>query len=195
MSRLPPQPDFAAIDAAAAHSAEKRTAVLALIGHLVFSWSNNESLFIYVLMLLMDTDEVAAAIVFATLNTTRARLELIQRLAKARLPDRAAAQDLEGLIRRFNACTRVRNEFNHSMFTVNERGEITHTQAMRIQESRGRMQFGARKEVGDDRLRELNDTIAELTRLNRDIWEFLPRLEARMGRAGGRRRSFEAPPA
>jgi DNA integrity scanning protein DisA with diadenylate cyclase activity len=195
MSRLPPQPDFAAIDAAAAQSAEKRAAVLALVGNLVFSWSNNESMFIYVLMLLMDTDEVAAAIVFATLNTTRARLELIQRLAKARLGDRSTAQELEGLIRRFNACTRVRNEFNHSMFTVNERGEITHTQAMRIQESRGRMRFGVRKDVDENRLRELNDTIAELARLNRDIWEFLPRLEARTASSPARRRSFEAPTA
>ena len=51
---------------------------------------NNESLFIYVLMLLLRTDQTAAvALVFATLNTTRARLDLVQRLAKATITDRA----------------------------------------------------------------------------------------------------------
>jgi hypothetical protein len=32
---------------------------------------NSESLFIYVLMILLRTDEASAAVVFATLNTTR----------------------------------------------------------------------------------------------------------------------------
>ena len=81
-TRLPPKPDFAAIEAAARDSADRRTLILSLIGTLVFSWSNNESMFIYVLMLLLDTDEVSAAIVFATLNTTRARLDLVQRLVQ-----------------------------------------------------------------------------------------------------------------
>ena len=64
--------------AAAPASADRRTFVLALIGNLICSWSNNESLFIYVLMILQRTDEASAAVVFATLNTTRARPDLIQ---------------------------------------------------------------------------------------------------------------------
>ena len=88
-SRLPPKPDFEAIEAAAVGSADRRTMILALIGNLVFSWSNNESMFIYILMILLETDEVSAAIVFATLNTTRARLDLVQRLATAKINDRA----------------------------------------------------------------------------------------------------------
>ena len=47
-----------------------------------------ESLFIYILMLLMETDEATAAIVFATLNTTRARIDLIERLAKIKVGDK-----------------------------------------------------------------------------------------------------------
>ena len=41
------------------------------MGHLICSWSNSESLFIYVLMILLRTDEASAAVEFATLNTTR----------------------------------------------------------------------------------------------------------------------------
>jgi hypothetical protein len=66
----------------------RRMVTLTLIGNLVHCWSNNESLFIYILMLLMETDEATAAIVFATLNTTRARIDLIERLAKIKVGDR-----------------------------------------------------------------------------------------------------------
>ena len=67
--------------AAVPASADRRPFVLALMGNLICSWSNNESLFTYVLMSLPRTDEAPAAVVFATLNTTRTRLDLIQRLA------------------------------------------------------------------------------------------------------------------
>ena len=73
VSKLPPKPDFEVLAAAVPASADRRIFVLALMGNLICSWSNNESLFIYVLMILRRTDEAAAAVVFATLNTTRAQ--------------------------------------------------------------------------------------------------------------------------
>jgi hypothetical protein len=179
-TRLPPKPDFAAIEAAARDSADRRTLILSLIGTLVFSWSNNESMFIYVLMLLLDTDEVSAAIVFATLNTTRARLDLVQRLAKAKVTDRDLARQLDAIIRRFNDCTRVRNEFNHCLYSLNDRGEITHTHSMRITESKGRMQLGSVRALDDRRIDEMKGAVEELKVLNRDIWDFLPRLQTHL---------------
>src|SRR3569623_2179525 len=50
-SRLPPKPDFEAFDASAPASAARRPFILALIGNLDSSRTNNESLFIYVLMI------------------------------------------------------------------------------------------------------------------------------------------------
>jgi hypothetical protein len=177
-TRLPTKPDFETIEAAAIDSADHRTTILALIGNLVFSWSNNESMFIYVLMILLETDEVSAAIVFATLNTTRARLELVQRLATAKVKDRDVSKALERLINRFNDCTRVRNEFNHCMYTVSERGEITHTHAMKIRESGGRLVLGEIRAMDQARIQELIKTINNLKKLNRELWDFLPRLQA-----------------
>ena len=101
VSKLPPKPDFDMLAAAAPASADRRTFVLALIGNLICSWSNNESLFIYVLMILLRTDEASAAVVFATLNTTRARLDLIQRLAKIRVTDKALVEKSDGSDRAF----------------------------------------------------------------------------------------------
>lgn len=179
-TRLPPTPDFKALEAAAPGSADRRTLILAIIGNLVFSWSNNESLFIYVLMLLLNTDQSSAAVVFTTLNTTRARLDLIARLVRLKVRDPAIAKELSRLIERFNECTRIRNEFNHCMYTVGEHGEITNTHSLRIIESKSRFQIGEVKPMDDKRLRELSDTTDELKRLNRDIWGFLPRLDAHL---------------
>lgn len=182
-SRLPTPPDFSAIEAAALASADRRSMILALIGNVVFSWSNNESMFIYVLMILLETDEVSAAVVFATLNTTRARLDLVQRLAKIKVRDPQIAHDLEDLVERFNAATRTRNEFNHSMYTLNEKGEITHTNSMRIHETRkGGLQLGLSRPMDDERVRDMVRAIEDMKTLNREMWAFLPRLEACVAR-------------
>jgi hypothetical protein len=181
-SDLPPKPDFAAIEAEAPASANRRTFILGLIGNLVFNWSNNESLFIYILMLLLNSDQASAAIVFATLNTTRARLDLVQRLAKLQIRDRAIAKALTRLIERFNECTRIRNEFNHCMYTVDAHGQITHTHSIRIVETRNRLQFGELRPVDDLRIKEMIASSHELKKLNRDIWDFLPRLQEHLAR-------------
>ena len=179
-SSLPPKPDFAALEAAAPKSADRRTMILALIGNVVLNWSNNESLFIYVLMLLQKTDQASAAILFATLNTTRARLDLIQRLARIKIKDKTLNKELDRLIERFNDGTHIRNEFNHCMYTVDSSGEISQTQSMRLVQTRGNLQFGETKPLDDARVNEMTEAVREMTRLNRDIWDFLPRLEAHL---------------
>jgi hypothetical protein len=184
-TQLPQKPDFKAIEAAAPRSADRRTLILALIGNLVFSWSNNESLFIYILMLLLNTDQASASIVFATLNTTRARLDLIQRLARMQIKDKVVDKELAALIERFNESTRVRNEFNHCMYTVGSEGEITHTSSLRIVESRKGLSFGETRPMDDKRIRELTEATHELKQLNRDIWDFMPRLDEHLRRARG----------
>ena len=180
LSQLPPKPDFEALAASAPATADRRTLILALIGNLVSSWSNNESLFIYILMILLKTDQASAALTFATLNTTRARLDLIQRLSKIMIKDRALDRSLSKIIERFNETTHVRNEFNHCMYMVDAGGQITHTQSMRIVQTKNSLQFGEMKPMDEARLKSMLKTIKEMTRINRDIWDFLPRLEAHL---------------
>ena len=182
-AQLPQMPDFAALETEAAKFADRQTMILALIGNLVFSWANNESMFIYILMILLDSDEATAAIVFATLNTTRARIDLIQRLASVKVTEPEIARTLTGLIRQFNTCTRLRNEFNHCMYVVNEHGEITHLQSMRLEEGRGQLRFGTTRKLDDEAIQQIIQLVERLKTLNRDIWAFLPRLQASIGSA------------
>jgi len=137
-------------------------------------------MFIYVLKLLLETDQTAATIVFATLNTTRARLDLVERLGKARIADKTVMKELERIIQKFSDSTRIRNEFNHCMYSVNERGDITHTYSMRIQEVRGRLQLGATKKMDNARIQQMIKTVQDLRQLNRDLWNFVERLQTYM---------------
>lgn len=177
---LPPRPDFAAIEKAARDSAADRQNLMTLIGQLVFSWSNNESLLIYVLMLLLRTDERSAAVVFSTLNTTRARLDLVRRLSLLHLHDAAARAEIDRTIELFNDANRIRNEFMHAMYFVNEQGEITHTQMLRFIERKGRVSFGDRQPIDTKRIQTLVDVHDRLGQLNRQLWDLLPRLQAAM---------------
>lgn len=184
-SQLPPRPDFEALATSAPASADRRTMILALIGNLVSSWTNNESLFIYVLMILLKTDQASAALTFATLNTTRARLDLIQRLAKITIKDKDLDKALTKIIERFNESTLVRNEFNHCMYITDASGQITHTQSMRIVQTKNSLQFGGMKPMDEARLKSMVKTTKEMARINRDIWDLLPRLESHLHSQGG----------
>ncbi len=187
-AQLPEAPDFAAIELRAPPFAERQQHILMLIGNLGVSWSNNESMFIYVLMLLLEVSEVDAAIVFATLNTTRARLDLVRRLAAIKITDLALARTLSRLIRKFDSTTKLRNEFNHCMYHLNMQGEITHTHLMRPQEGGGQFSLGEIRELDERRIGEIEANVRLLKRLNRELWDFLPGLrehmKARAGQAG-----------
>ncbi len=177
-TKLPAAPNFASIDAYAVDTANDRTRILALIGNLVFTWSNNESMFIYFLMVLLKTDFSSAAITFVSLNTTRARLDLVRRLAKEKIDDAKMVKRIDKLIERFNACTKVRNEFNHCIYQLNEAGQFTHTTILRVTEKKTEIQFAEVREFDTKRINEMTRTIGKLTQLNRELWAFLPELEA-----------------
>ena len=66
------------------------------------------------------------------------------------------------------------------MYTVDSSGEISQTQSMRLVQTRGNLRFGETKPLDDARINEMIEAVREMARLNRDIWDFLPRLEAHL---------------
>ena len=176
---MPEGSSFGSRERTVVKAEDRDTMLLALIGNLFVNWSNNESLLIYLINLLMKVDEAAAVVVFSTLNTTRARTDLIRRLSVVAVADRKLSRDLDALLERFDATTRVRNEFNHAMYVVDDKsGAITHTQSTRIIQQRGKLKFGEKRKIDKARLDELKATIREMCDLNRDIRDYLGRLQA-----------------
>lgn len=152
----------------------------ALVGRFMFNWSNNESMLIYVMMALMRTDEISAAVVYSTLNTTRARLDLVRRLAKLHLRDRKLRRQLDDVIERFNACTRLRNAFQHSIYACDAEGNLSQMRALRVSETRRRISFGDPTMLDAERIDELRSALGELQTLNQDIRALLPELNQAM---------------
>lgn len=181
-TRIPPSPNFKAMEAVAPSSAAQRHDIVAHVGNLVFTWSNNESLFIYLLQVLLETDFEAAAITFVTLNTTRARLDLVRRLTKLRIRDPEVVQKVEKLIERFNECTKLRNELNHSIYELDAGGSITHSSELKVSEAKEGLRLAFRRPFDAARIRQIESTVRKLTKLNRDLWAFIPELERAMRR-------------
>ncbi len=178
---MPATPDFSALDRLSPITADRRTMILALIGNLVYAWSNNETMLIYLIQYLMRSDETSAAIVYATLNTSRARMDLVTRLARTNIKDESLSGRIAAILKRLAVCAQIRNEFNHCMYEVDASGSITHTRSMRIVETRGgQPSLGPRTAFDDARFTKVIKTTQQLQAINRDLWTLLPALHESM---------------
>ncbi|MDB5472920.1 MAG: hypothetical protein JWP99_223 [Devosia sp.] len=147
--------------------------LLPLIGKLNYCWTNTESLLIYLIVDMMKCSKEAAIIVFLTLNTTRARLDLVERLAKMTATPpakRSAVLDITGRMKRE---AKVRNKYNHSVFDFDENGELESTQLLRIAEFGNELKYGKVEELDNSELQRLADTIEHISVINQDIWLFV----------------------
>ncbi|MHA6731479.1 hypothetical protein [Devosia sp. A369] len=147
--------------------------VLQLVGQLNYVWTNTESLFIYLIAYLAGTRKEAAIVIFLTLNTTRARLDLLERLAKTTgvTPDtRAAVLDLAGRLQRE---ARIRNKYNHCIYSFDANGELNSTQLMRIVDFNDNLKYGKVEALDDDEMERIRAAIAAITVANRDILTFM----------------------
>ena len=87
--------------------------VLLLVGQLNYTWTNTESLLIYLIAGLAKVDKETAIVIFLTLNTTRARVELVERLAKmAGTPPDCRRQVLE-IANQLTRQGKLRNKYSH----------------------------------------------------------------------------------
>ncbi|MEQ8447531.1 MAG: hypothetical protein RIB57_16750 [Pelagibacterium sp.] len=147
--------------------------LLLLIGKLVYTWSNTESLLIDVMCLLMGVEKNVAIVTYLTLNTTRARLDLIERLSKlpgvsSQVQDRVLA--ISG---RMKAASKVRNKYSHSIFSFDEHGDMDRTELLRIADFGRNVRYGKVEPLDDEEFQRLSDAIQVLVATNRDIHDFL----------------------
>lgn len=145
--------------------------VLLLVGQLNYTWTNTESLLIHLIAGLAKVDKEAAVIIFLTLNTTRARIDLVERLAKmARTPE-DCRKDVLAVLERMNQQSRLRNKYNHCIYSFDEKGAAAHTQLMRIFDSKDDIKYGKVEEIDDREIARIAASIREIGDVNRCIWE------------------------
>jgi hypothetical protein len=147
--------------------------VLLLVGRLNYAWTNTESLLIYIIGELMGTSKEAAIVVFLTLNTTRARLDLIERLAKMNAVAGPTRDEVLSITARLKRESRLRNKYNHCIYSFDENGEMGTTQLMRIAEFGNDLKYGKLEEIDTDEVERIRACVSEVIAVNRDIWGFL----------------------
>ncbi len=144
--------------------------VLLLIGRLTYSWTNTESLLIHLIAGLARVDKETALVVFLTLNTTRARVDLVERLAKLdRVPAKQRRRVLE-LTGDFMKLSALRNRYSHSIYAFDPQGGTARTILMRIADRKDTIKVGETTALDEDSRRDMETALSNLSELNQKLW-------------------------
>lgn len=147
--------------------------IMLLIGRLNYSWTNTESLLIHLIAGQAHTSKEIAVIIFLTLNTTRARIDLIERLAKMDGHDETERIRVLELTRELSKLSGLRNRYNHCIYSFNPDGGVPRTIQMRISDRRDAIKMG-QIEFLDARARaDIEGAITRLAELNRAFWSLI----------------------
>lgn len=147
--------------------------VLLQVGRLNYVWTNTESLLIYIIAHLLDVRKEAAVVVFLTLNTTRARIDLVERLAKLKSTPSAERKVILAVMSRLKKEARVRNKYNHCIYSFDEQGEISSTQLMRIVDDADEVRYGKIEKLDAREVGALEKSISEIIAISSELWNFI----------------------
>ena len=132
---------------------------------------------------LADVDKEIATVIFLTLNTTRARLDLVERLSKLERADENCRKDVLAVTRKFARVAKIRNKYNHCIYSFDPASEDTSTIQMRIYDDKTSIRFGKNEKVGQAELRKVRETIDDIEAMNIEIWTVAKRHGRRVVRA------------
>jgi hypothetical protein len=143
------------------------------VGKLNYAWTNTESLLIHFIAGLVRTDIETATVIFLTLNTSRARIDLVNRLSKlGKVTDEEKRQIL-AITNRIQRVGRLRNRYNHCIYAFDSNAEVSHTILMRIADRKDGIKMGHVEAVDDESMQGIAAAIVELGDINRASWAFL----------------------
>lgn len=150
-------------------------AILLLIGQLNYTWTNTESLLIHMIAGLAKVDKETAIVIFLTLNTTRARIDLVERLTKMKKTPPPCRRDVLDATRRLSDEAKLRNKYNHCIYSFDRDSGRSITQSMRIFESRDEIKYGKIEELDGAEIGRIQESINSLVRINRMFWDITER--------------------
>jgi len=149
--------------------------ILLLVGRLNYAWTNTESLLIYLIAGLAKVNKETAIVIFLTLNTTRARMDLVERLAKLPQTPEHCRDDVLLLLDRLGQQSKLRNKYSHCIYSFDEKGDISHTQQMRIFDGKTSIKYGKVEAVDAPEVARITECINDITDINKGIWDVVKR--------------------
>ena len=146
---------------------------LLLIGRLNYTWTNTESLLVHVIAGLARIDKETAVILFLTLNTMRARVDLVDRLAKLERIPADQRKRILAATRRLVQLSAARNRYNHSIYAFDPESGHVRTILMRIADRKDEIRMGQTTTLDAAALAGIGAAISDLGLLNREFWAII----------------------
>ncbi|WP_372841451.1 hypothetical protein [Phaeovulum sp.] len=147
--------------------------ILLRLGQLNYSWTNTESLLIHLIAGLAPVNMQVATVIFLTLNTTRARLDLVERLAKLGATPKPVASEILSITRELSKYSALRNRYNHCIYSFDKDGTSISSIQMRISDRKEDIRFGRSQLMNAQELFMIDTSISEIQNLNRQIWALI----------------------
>lgn len=144
--------------------------MLLLVGQLNYAWTNTESLLIHLIAGLAKTDKETAVVIFLTLNTTRARIDLVERLAKLERTDKNETESVLALTARVLKHSSLRNRLNHSIYAFDTESGTARTIMMRIADRKNEIKMGRSSDIDEVAMQEIEDAVTDMGDLNKAFW-------------------------
>ena len=151
--------------------------LMSLLGQLNYTWTNTESILIHLIAGLSKTDKETAVVIFLTLNTTRARVDLVERLAKLKntpVEQRDAVLPLTRMVVKLSS---LRNHYNHSIYAFDPDTGAARTIKMRIADRKTNIKVGQASDIDADAIAEIEMALTEIAQLNRDFWDVVHKFD------------------
>jgi len=148
---------------------------LARIGRINYAWTNTESLLIHLLAGLIPTDTATATILHLSLNTTRARVDVVERLTKREgCPLKAeACSRIRKVSGRFKRLSVLRNRLNHCIYAFDAGGGPVRSIEMRIADRKKSLRIGDETVLDTATLKELDGALADMQAVNAELWSII----------------------
>ena len=149
--------------------------LMMLTGQMNYMWTNTESLLIHIIAGLVGASKDVAVVIFLTLNTTRARIDLVERLAKMDRRDAAEREEILAVTRSLSRLSAVRNRFNHCIYSLDAESGAPQTILMRIADRKSDIRMGRIDTIDEAEIGNVESTLVELASLNRRVWDLIRR--------------------
>ncbi len=150
--------------------------LILLVGRLNYMWTNTESLLIHLIAGLSGTNKDVAVIIFLTLNTTRARIDLVERLAKMEGRPADIRDPILEHTQRLAKLSGVRNKYNHCIYSFDPDSGNPKTILMRISDRKTDIKLGREDTVDASAMQDIEGIVDQLSALNRDLWHLIGKL-------------------
>lgn len=147
--------------------------ILLMVGQLNYAWTNTESMLIHLIAGLARIDKETAIVIFLTLNTTRARLDLVERLAKMARTDDACRDDVLSVASALGRESRLRNKYNHCIYSFDPDGGNAKTILMRIFDDKKNIKYGKTELIDAREMARLQTSRRSIETINRKIWKIV----------------------